>query len=72
MTWSKTDLKRALPYALAKISHQSLYFTEHLKCTFASAQGSNNVFQLDVQEILGKTIDDFPISNDSISIFKNK
>lgn len=72
MTWSKTDLKRALPNVLAKISHQSLYFTEHLKCTFASAQGSNNVFQLDVQEILGKTIDDLPISNESISIFKNK
>ncbi len=72
MTWSKTDLKRALPNVLAKISHQSLYFTEHLKCTFASEQGANNVFQLEVPQMLGKTIDDFPISEESKALFKNK
>jgi signal transduction histidine kinase len=72
MTWSKTDLKRALPNVLSKISHQSLYFTEHLKCTFASQQGSSNVFRLDAQSMLGKSIDDFSISDESKALFKNK
>lgn len=71
MTWPNTDLKGAMPAVFARISHQSLRFSKDLKCAFVSISGNNNVFALNDDQMIGKHIDDFPISEVSKQHFKS-
>lgn len=70
MTWPKTDLKGVMPAIFARISHQSLRFSKDLKCSFVSLSGNKNGFALSDDEMLGRYIDDFPISEVSKQYFK--
>lgn len=71
MTWPKTDLKGAMPTVFAKISHQSLRFSQDLNCVFVSSSVNHNVFALYDTDMLGKHINDFPISEASKQNFKS-
>ena len=71
MTWPKTDLKGAMPTVFAKISHQSLRFSQDLNCVFVSSSVNHNVFALSDTDMLGKHINEFPISEASKQNFKS-